>query len=272
MTQTRKNKWDGQPDPFGDAMRELARRHRLGVDVRAEFYVLILPVTRGIAWERSDRLHRLALGIDDAATDAAFEAWKTWSKNPGTRPAATAYKCARRGMRVVEAQALGMGMGRAKYEKLLKGEKDPLGRVPVGHDPIELRYNAGHSDDALAANPSTRWDPQEILECDEKQQLDHAVLEDMRLQAGIGPEKLAQALAGDLGPQAMQSFYAAMRAAAERDDREVPWVKSDAMPVRGVQAALWDDPETVQHLIVGQPPQEPEDDEDGEEEGQAASM
>lgn len=269
MKQTRRTKWDGQPDPFGDAMRELARQHQLGIDVRGEFFELILPVTRGIAWERSDRLHRLALGIDDAATDAAFEAWKTWARNPGARPAATAYKCARRGMRTVEAEAL--GMGRAKYEKLLAGGKDPLGLVPVGHDPIELRYDAGCSDDALAANSSTRWDPQEILECDEKQQLDHAVLEDMRLQAGIGPEKLAKALAGELGPQAMASFYAAMRAAAERDDREVPWVKSDEPPVRGVQGSFFDDPETVEYLVVGVPPQEPED-EDAEEEGQALGM
>ncbi len=271
MKQTPKDKWEDEPDVFGDAMRELARKHLLDIDVRAEFFELMLPVTRGIARERSKRLHRLALGLDDAAADAAFEAWKDWSRSPGPNPAATAHKCADRGMRTVEAQAL--GMGRAKYEKLLNGGKDPLKLVPVGHDPLELRYDAGCSDDVLAehARPSYEWDPEEHLEREEQRQLTHAVLEDMRLQAGIGPEKLAKALDGELGPQAMASFYAAMRAAAERDDRDVPWVKSDETPVRGVQGSFWDDPTTVKHLVVGVPPQGP-DDEDGEGDGQALGM
>jgi hypothetical protein len=297
MTQTRqnKNKWDGEPDPLNDALHELRARwdaDKLGkvwAEFRAradrgggvrvpmpqelaglwvEFTVLVRPVALRYAYAWSEHLQAGGATVDDAADSGVDEAWQAWVRDPGPNPAASVQRAAQRG--AVACATRTVGMGRAKGERLRNEGRNPISerRTPAASE---------EGEDALACHASTTrdvdWDPEEHLERKERQQLDGAVLADMARQAGIGPDAYRELLLhpDKMDPQTRKRLIAAMRRAAKRDDRDVPLVKSGEAPVRGVQGSFFDDPETVEYLVVGVPPQEPED-EDAEEEGQAQGM
>ena len=238
-------------------------------DVWREFMVLVRPVALRYAYGWREHLQSGGATVEDGADSGVDLAWQSWVRNPGRRPAASVQRAAQRG--VVACATRTVGMGRAKGERLRNEGRNPISerRTPAASE---------EGENALAAYASTTrdvdWDPEEHLERKERQQLDGAVLADMARQAGIGPDAYRELLfrPEKMDPQVYRRLLGAMRTAAETDDRDVPLVKSGEAPVRGVQGSFFDDPETVEYLVVGVPPQEPDDAEDTEGEDQALGL